>query len=175
MFDKIINTPVLFGIMFYTCSENNAAVEFDNSLLINNDLNHDKVLILKPDELYHPRYMGNNTPPAPDCLILVRCIESDSYALYLIELKDTNHKGLVNYDDIVKKFETMINRFFHDFADIFSTINYKKIEFYLVTTFLTRKNRSLILDNYMRKPKLPLFDKKILIIPVPSPFKITAC
>ena len=154
--------------------QNNSSVELDTTLLLNNELDDEKILILKPDSFYHSSRMLKQ-PPAPDCLILIRCVESDSYTLYLIELKDTNHKGLVNYEDIVKKFETMINEFFHDFSDIFSVVNYEKIEFYLVTTFLTRKNRSLILDTYMRKPSLPLFGKKIFIIPVSSPFKITAC
>ena len=177
MFDTIRQHEILRLIECHACREENrnTIVEFDESLYLQKDfLNYDKVLILKPDDYYNSLKIAKR-PPSVDCLILINSDKLAYYELYLVELKDTNRKELVDYDEIVKKFETMINEFFKQFIDIFGLENYEKIEFYLVTSYLTRKNRSIFLDVYTRKPALLLFGKRVHIIPKPSPFKITTC
>ena len=169
----------------YGCSENNATVEFDSSLLIDNYLNDEKILILKPDNFYHSSRM-HNPPPSPDCLILTRCTEKERYALYLIELRDVKDTKGLKYKDIVKKFNTMVNEFFPEFEAIFSSTDYKIIAFYLVTTY--PKNSSQLsddeyhsriagsaLDAYGSQKPLKLFNKAVAIQPKSSPFKITSC
>ena len=184
MFDKIINHPELFGIRCHECTENNAAAEFDSSLLINNDLNNDRVLILKPDNYYHSSRM-HNPPPSPDCLILINCTENENYNLYLIELRDVKDTAHLKYKDIVKKFETMINEFFQEFEAIFNAVSYGVIAFYLVTTYpkgsdqlsdndYRTKIKNCALDAYSSQKPLKLFNKAIFIQPKPSPLTITS-
>jgi len=177
MFDKILNEPDLFGIVCGSCSENGAAVEFDDSLSLNNDeLDDAKVLILKPD-LYYSSGRMHNPPPSPDCLILVNCLANGEYGLYLIELKDVSDTKQLKHQEITEKFKTMTEQFFVEFATIFSSVNYGLIKFYLVTTYLKgvdydKKIKTSHLDTYASLKPLPLFGKAILIEPKPSPLKI---
>jgi hypothetical protein len=185
MFDKIMHNEALYKIMCHDCSENNAAVDFDNSLLINGFLNPEKVLILKPDNYYNAQCIEKR-PPSPDCLILINCIEKEHYDLYLIELKDVKNTRELKYEIIVEKFNTMINQFFPEFENIFSLANYKIIAFYLVTTYpknsgqlsdteYHRRIASSALDAYGSRKPLKLFNKAIPIQPKPSPLTIISC
>ena len=185
MFDKIMHNQELWNIMCHDCSENNASVEFDSSLLINGYLNDEKVLILKPDNFYHSSRV-HNPPPSVDCLILINCTEQKHYDLYLIELKDVKNTRELKYEIIVEKFKTMINLFFPKFENIFSSANYKTIAFYLVTTYpknsgqlsdteYHRRIASSALDVYGSRKPLKLFNKAILIQPKASPLTITSC
>jgi hypothetical protein len=185
MFDKIMHTQELWNIMCHDCSENNASVEFDNSLLIKGYLNDEKVLILNPDNFYHSSRM-HNPPPSVDCLILINCTEQEHYDLYLIELKDVKNTRELKYEIIVEKFKTMINQFFLEFSAIFSSVNYKTIHFYLVTTYpkggcqlsnddYHSRIAGSALDAYGSRKPLKLFNKAILIQPKASPLTITSC
>jgi hypothetical protein len=185
MFDTIRQHEILSSIECYACCENNASVEFDKALLLNDDyLNYDKILVLKPDNYYHSSKM-HNPPPSPDCLILI-CTEKEKKQLYLIELKDVKDTTELKYEIIVEKFKTMINQFFPEFETIFNTTTCKPIAFYLVTTYpkgssqLSEKDyRSRIagsaLDFYGSRKPLKLFNKAIYIQPKASPFLLTAC
>jgi hypothetical protein len=182
MFDKIMHNQALFNITCHDCSENNATVDFDSTLLINGFLNHEKFLILKPDNYYNAQCIEKR-PPSPDCLILINCTEQECYDLYLIELKDVKNTRELKYEIIVEKFKTMINLFFLEFEDIFSSANYKTIAFYLVTTYpknsghlsdteYHRRIANSALDAYGSRKPLKLFNKAILIQPKPSPLTI---
>lgn len=185
MFDKIIHNQELWSIMCHNCSENNASVEVDDSLLNNGLLNHEKILILKPDNYYNTKDFA--TPPkSPDCLILISYAEKAHYDLYLVELRDVKSSSGLKPKDIVGKFETMVNQFFPEFSTIFYLSKYKIISFYLVTTY-PRGGSELSPEEYRTKIKgsvldilgsakpLKLYGRAILIQPAPSPFKITAC
>lgn len=185
MFNKITDNPALFAIMCQDCSENNAAVEFNNDLLINNHLDDKKVLILKPDIFYHSKKL-NNPPPSPDCLILVHCSKEDHYGLYLIELRDVKNTKVLKYKEIVNKFNTMIEQFFPEFESIFKTVNYEIIVFYLVTTYpknggqisddgYRTKIKGSALDAYSSQKPLKLFNKAVFIQPKPSPLILSPC
>jgi hypothetical protein len=185
MFDKIMHNQALYNIMCHDCSENNAVVDFDSSLLINGFLNHEKVLILKPDNYYNDQRIEKR-PPSPDCLILINGTEKEHYDLYLIELKDVKNTRELRYEIIVEKFKTMIHQFFPEFEDIFSSVTYKTIAFYLVTTYpknsgqlsdteYHRRIASSALDVYGSRKPLKLFNKAILIQPKASPLTITSC
>ncbi|MFZ2450586.1 MAG: hypothetical protein WAW36_08705 [Methylovulum miyakonense] len=186
MFDKILNEPDLFGIVCGTCSENGAAVEFDESLKLNDgELDDAKVLILKPDAFYSTSRIPK-PPPAPDCLILVNCLANGEYDLYLIELKDVSDTKQLKHQVITEKFKTMTEQFFVEFAVIFSSVNYGLIKFYLVTTYpkggaflseegYRKKIKNCHLETYASLKPLPLFGKAILIEPKSSPLTISAC
>lgn len=180
-----MHNQALYNIVCHDCAENDAAVDFDSSLLINGFLNHEKVLILKPDNYYNAQCIEKR-PPSPDCLILINCTEKEHYDLYLIELKDVKNTRELRYEIIVEKFKTMINLFFPEFEEIFSSITYKTIAFYLVTTYpknsgqlsdteYHRRIASCALDVYGSRKPLKLFDKAIPIQPKPSPLTITSC
>lgn len=186
MFDKILNEPDLFGIVCGGCSENGAAVDFDDSLkLYNGELDDAKVLILKPDAFYSSSRMAN-PPPSPDCLILINCLTNSEYRLYLVELKDVSDTQQLRSQIITEKFKTMTEQFFVDFAAIFSSVNYALIKFYLVTTYpkggaflseedYRKKIKSCHLDTYASAKPLQFFGKALLIEPKPSPLKIGVC
>lgn len=185
MFDKIMLNQTLANIVCHDCSENNATVEFDKSLLINGYLNHEKILILKPDSFYNTRDLAK-PPKSPDCLILINCTEKERYDLYLIELKDVKDTRELKYEIIVEKFKTMINQFFPEFAAIFSSINYKAINFYLVTTYPKGSSQlsndyyhsriaGSALDAYGSRKPLKLFNRAILIQFKRSPLTIMPC
>ncbi len=183
MFDKILNESGLSKIVCDSCSENGAAVKFDESLRLNDGkLDDAKVLILKPDLFYSSGRM-HNPPPSPDCLILVKCSANNQYDLYLVELKKVKNTKQLKHKVITKKFETMIEPFFVDFAAIFSSVNYALIKFYLVTTYpaflseedFRKKIKNCHLDTYASAKPLQLFGKAILIEPKPSPLTIPAC
>lgn len=186
MFDKILNEPDLFGIVCGVCSENGAAVEFDESLKLNDgELDDAKVLILKPDWFYSSSRMAK-PPPSPDCLILVNCLANDEYNLYLVELRDVSDTKQLKHSIITEKFKTMTEQFFVDFAAIFSSVKYGIIKFYLVTTYpkggsflseqdYRKKIKNCHLDTYASAKPLQLFGKDILIKPTSSPLTIRAC
>jgi hypothetical protein len=186
MFDKILNEPDLFGIVCGSCSENGARVDFDDSLKRHNgELDEAKVLILKPDAFYSTPRMAN-PPPSPDCLILINCLASEDYDLYLVELRDVCDTKQLRNEIIAKKLKTMTERFFVEFAAIFSYVNYGLIKFYLVTTYpkggtflseegYRKKIKNCHLETYASTKPLHIFGKAILIEPKPSPLTITLC
>jgi hypothetical protein len=185
MFNKIMHNQQLWSIMCHDCSENNASVAFDNSLLINGFLNNEKILILKPDNYYNTKNFA--TPPkSPDCLILISHAQKARYDLYLVELRNVTSSSGLKPKDIIEKFETMVNQFFPEFSTIFYLSKYKKISFYLVTTYpkggselspeeYRTKIKGSVLDILGSAKPLKLFGRAILIQPAPSPFKITTC
>jgi hypothetical protein len=172
MFDRIRNHEILYGIECGHCSEHNANVEFDSSLKIKGELNDSKVLILKPDSFYHSSRMKNDTPPSPDCLILVNCIDKEHYNLYLIELKDVEKLKRLIPEDIVAKFATMVDDFFVKFDDLFKK-HYTKIEFYVINPHY-KKLRGLELDIVTPSTPLRLYGQAIPI-KTRSPLTIAPC
>lgn len=185
MFDKIMRHQTLCNIVCHDCSENNTFIDFDDSLLINGFLNDDKILILKPDNYYNTKNFA--TPPkSPDCLILLSYTEKAHYDLYIIELRNVKSSSSLKPKDIVEKFETMVDLFFPEFSTIFYLSKYKTLSFYLVTTYpkggsdlspeeYRSKIKGSVLDIIGSAKPLKLYGRAILIQPVPSPFKITAC
>jgi len=176
MFDNIRNHKILYGIERSYCSENNASVEFDDSLKINDELDHLKTLVLKLDDYYNSKIM-HNPPPSPDYLILVNCEDKEHYDLYLIELRDVSDSRLLHYDKEIKpKFETMIENFFPQFSNIFKNTSYGRIKFYLITTYpknsanlsdeeYRKKIKTCLLDTYASQKPLKLYNKAVLIEP----------
>jgi hypothetical protein len=165
MFDKIVNHPELFSIVCGSCSENNAHVEFDDALKINGEIDDSKVLILKPDSFYNTKDFA--TPPKSlDCLILVNCVDKHHYDLYLIELKDVEKLQRLIPEDIVAKFESVINDFFVRFAEIFNT-NYGKKAFYVINPHY-KKLRGLELEIITSSTPLRLNGEAIPIRTRPS-------
>lgn len=173
MFDTIMRNQELINIVCGSCSENNAHVDFDNSLKRNGELDDAKVLVLKPDSFYNTRDFAK-PPKSPDCLILVNCTDKEHYDLYLIELKDVKNSQGLKKEDIISKFKTMIDDFFIRFGYIFNQANYGKIEFYLISTYpkdskqlseaeYTKKIKGSVLDIIMSLKPLKLYNRAIPI------------
>jgi hypothetical protein len=109
--------PDAFSIIAQSLSENGMEVEVGESLLDNDELDADKIVIMRPDEWYHTKRM-NLPPRSVDGLIFVDQV--GSYHMYVIELKSSRLPDL-NKDHIQEKFNTIFTTFLmRDFAHIFN-------------------------------------------------------
>ena len=121
MFNKIYNNSELFPIIVNYCEENNIEVSLSKNLEKNSD---NKLLILEIDSYYHSKNM-KNPPPAIDCLILLKCDQCEGYDIYLVELKNIKSPKGFNVQNIIAKFQTVIDDFLQNrFKDIFYNENY---------------------------------------------------
>jgi len=124
MFDEIVRDPALFAISAQDCSENNVGVAISARLCRGNDLDDEKIKILKVDRHYSSRNF-TNPPKSIDCLIVVEC-ESGCFELTLVELKDVSSIGGIVPRDILEKFRTTITCFMtRDFGFIFDNPAYE--------------------------------------------------
>lgn len=178
LFDAIIEDRELFSVFCGDCRENNISVGFFDSLLKNGEIDDNRVLILKPDNYYatHNKTLYDHTEPpsAIDCLIIVKCTEHNYYDLYLVELRDvsTGTKDL-KYPIISKKFNTVLNRFFMEFDNVFGGVQFRKVNLLLVTDPYRSKSEDdfkrrilgTALDAYASQT-LIFQNKKYLIQPV---------
>mgnify|MGYP001345367383 CR=1 FL=1 len=93
------------------CSENGVSVNIENRLNPANDY-----LIIKVDDYYNSINIANR-PPSPDCLVIVKCAEENSYKIYIVELKDINSQKGFDIKNIREKFSTCINDFMKGVLD----------------------------------------------------------
>ena len=121
------------------------------------------------------------TPPAADCLILVKC-EKDCYNLYLVELKNINSPKRFKISNIKDKFKTVIEDFMKNrFGDIFLNEEYCSFKCYFATNpynfqrtqseFEKKiKLRGLKLESLLSMKPLRFKNKTAIINPVlPNP------
>lgn len=185
LFDQIHNHSILGQICRQTCEENNSKVCIDEPLLSNGILDDNKILILKPDAYYNSLVM-HNPPPAIDCLIFVKCT-SGNYDMYLIELRDCSGSSRISLKEILPKFDTIVNRFFNEFHDIFELVEHKINSVFLwlvVDPYNTRRLNSnkvnkkilgTVLEQYSSMRPFNIFGKFEIIQPklpshdMPSP------
>lgn len=136
LFDRIHEHVDLYGLVRSKCTENNVGVQFSPDLLdADGDPHHEKVLVLKLDHFYCSERMPN-PPPSPDCLVIVKCCEGNTYDFYLIENRNTKRTQNVKPSEISRKFSTALYDFLEvQFPDIFlaDTVQIGRLALYLVT------------------------------------------
>lgn len=81
MFNKIQGNDVLYELITVYCSENSIEV------CLSEDIEEDRILIIKPDLYYNSSRM-HNPPPSIDCIIIIKCKDNLKYSMNLIELRD---------------------------------------------------------------------------------------
>lgn len=114
MFNKIQGNDVLYELITVYCSENSIEV------CLSEDIEEDRILIIKPDLYYNSSRM-HNPPPSIDCIIIIKCKDNLKYSMNLIELRDIKSPNGFDSKNIVEKFDTVINSFLQDiFSEIFS-------------------------------------------------------
>jgi len=121
---KVLDRPELFAISRGTIGENGIEVGICDSLVVNGDLDSQKVCILKLDEheRYNSRYTAN-PPPMIDNLAIVQCCDG-SVRLYFLELRSANGVGKMRQlkpAAVREKFVTAANDFAEtNYGDLFN-------------------------------------------------------
>ena len=126
MFENIKRNVNLREFIVDECCDNGICLELEDNIP-----DEDK-LIIKVDDYYNAQHMGNNTPPSPDCLILIRCNDG-GYSLHVAELK--NIKSSKGYDvkNMLGKFDTCFYDFIQSrFPELFN-VDYKAVKLYFVS------------------------------------------
>lgn len=101
--ESIHTHPDLSKIITKKCSENGICVTFDSSI------GEDDYIILKVDDFYNSLGL-EKTPPSPDCLILLKCVNG-GYGLTIVELKSISNSKGFSLENLIGKFNTCINDF----------------------------------------------------------------
>ncbi|NTE01269.1 hypothetical protein G6M26_02060 [Agrobacterium tumefaciens] len=126
MFENIKSNQHLRPYLAESCCENDICIEFEENIP-----SEDK-LIIKVDDYYNALPLGLDTPPSPDCLILVRCNEG-GYSLHIVELKNiTTSKGY-DINNLTAKFDTCIYDFIEKRFPNLLHMEYKTVKLYFVS------------------------------------------
>ena len=116
MISEIYLCEKIFPIIRCQVEEAGISVSFGNTLLLNNDLDDSKVVILKPDAFYDTKNFAMPPRSTDACVIVVN---DNKYKIYIIELKSSK-LNRIDKNEIQDKFETIFSRFFQiDFPHIF--------------------------------------------------------
>lgn len=117
MIEQIYADEKVFEILAYSIDEEGISVTLGDSLLINDEIDSTKAVIMKPDLYYCTKKMKDLAPKSADGVVFVA--NGGEYHLYIAELKSSRLPG-IKKSDIKEKFDTIFNRFFSDdFAHIF--------------------------------------------------------
>jgi hypothetical protein len=132
MIDFIRGDVKAFGIIYETLEEEGIEVRFGASLTdASGDVDHGKVVILRPDAFYNSRDFAL-PPKSVDGFVVVKC--GDDYFFYVAELKSSRLAD-INKKSIQEKFNTIFERFVvGDFSHIFMGLDYslKDMKLWLV-------------------------------------------
>lgn len=119
MLDAITQDTVLFGICGRACEENDLSVEVCAALLHGEELDDERVRILKVDRYYAIAGLAEQ-PKSIDCLIVVKCA-SGAFELTLVELRNVSSTKGVPPSVMIEKFRNTFERFMaKDFGHIFA-------------------------------------------------------
>lgn len=131
LLNKIRNDETLKEFVDDTCCEEGICAKFDAKIDKND------YIIIKVDKFYKSKRLSN-TPKAIDCLIILKCQDkTETYALYLIELKRQKGKDL-DPNGIPDKFRN-VEKFVIE-SDVKKYLNrhFEKIELFLVSKMSMR-------------------------------------
>ncbi|MBW1614958.1 MAG: hypothetical protein JRJ49_00175 [Deltaproteobacteria bacterium] len=129
MIDKINEDQERFWFKSLLCKENGISAEIDDKI------QDEDYIVLKIDKYYASLKMAE-TPPSPDCLIIVKCKKNNLYDLYLVELKNIKSPAGFKVNNIKAKFKTAVKDFMCErFKDILLNKSYSinKFKIYFVT------------------------------------------
>lgn len=117
MIDQLYADAKIFEILAYSIDEEGVSVTLGNSLLINDEIDISKAIVMKPDLYYCTKKMKGLTPKSADGVVFVA--DGNDYHLYVAELKSSRLPN-IKKSDIKEKFDTIFNQFFtNDFAHVF--------------------------------------------------------
>ncbi len=144
MIEEIKNHPDLKPFTCSKCRENSIEATIDEEI--------DNILILKPDDFYNAKKIGNR-PPAVDCLILVKCDNTKGYHLYLVELKNINSRRRFRTGNVTSKFTGVVENFLEKkmeeggFKELFPIDQITKFQCYFVSKIRNmHHDRNLMFD-----------------------------
>ena len=166
LIQKIKNNEELAPFLSKTCCENEVCITLDGEIL------EEDYVVIKVDGYYNAQkniHKWADTPPAPDCLIVRRCVDN-GFGLTIGELKNINSAGDFELENLKEKFQTCFDDFIcNRFSDILF-IDYKNIKLYFVSKIPIHKPErdialtlKLLMDvrfkyngkNYMIEPRTP--------------------
>lgn len=130
MINQIKSNKKLSAYLSHNIEDAGMQIEVDNAL------SEDEYIGIKLDDYYMGLKLGGETPKAVDFIVAVDC-ECDSYALYILELKNVKSAQQFTTKDIEDKFETAVCRFMDkEYKDIFKNpkYKYKQVKLYLVSS-----------------------------------------
>jgi hypothetical protein len=117
MISQLYSDEKVFEILAYSIDEEGISVSLGQSLLIGDEVDVDKAIIMKPDLYYCTKNMKAHTPKSADGIVFVA--NGNDYHLYVAELKSSRLAD-VKRSDIKEKFDTIFERFFvQDYAHVF--------------------------------------------------------
>lgn len=151
MINSIYSDDKVFPIIAQSLEEEGISVDFGDSLLTGSgEIDHNKVVILKPDLHYNTSHM-KNPPPSVDGVVIVQ--DNDGHHFYVAELKSSRLSALKKRE-IQAKFDTIFNTFFKiDFYHIFEEPAYsiKKMNLWLVCDPFQTKKKCKSQEEYAKK------------------------
>jgi hypothetical protein len=152
MIAQLYSDEKVFEILAYSIDEEGISVSLGQSLLINDEVDTNKAIIMKPDLYYCTQNMKENTPKSADGVVFVA--NGSDYHLYVAELKSSRLAD-IKRSDIKEKFDTIFERFFtHDYAHVFdnnaSPYNLVTLNIWLVCDPLRLRLRAADEDEFIR-------------------------
>lgn len=152
MIAQLYSDQKVFEILAYSIDEEGISVNLGQSLLIGDEVDVDKAIIMKPDLYYCTQNMKELTPKSADGIVFVA--NGSDYHLYVAELK-SSRLAHVKRSDIKEKFDTIFERFFiHDYAHVFdnkdSPYNLVALNVWLVCDPLKLRLRAADEDEFIR-------------------------
>jgi len=152
MIARLYSDEKVFEILAYSIDEEGISVSLGQSLLIGDEVDVDKAIIMKPDLYYCTQKMKEFTPKSADGVVFVA--NGNDYHLYVAELKSSRLAD-VKRSDIKEKFDTIFERFFvQDYAHVFdnktSPYNLVALNVWLVCDPLKLRLKASDEDEFIR-------------------------
>jgi hypothetical protein len=163
--DKL--TEELYGYLRSDCEENGACVNVCDDLKIDDEIDDERIAIIKVDEYYSTKNFAM-PPKSVDCLFVIER-NNNEISIFIVELKSVRRPKTINISSIVEKFNNTINNFMKaDFGHIFhnEAINIKSAKLMLVVD--TFSNKGITDEVFNERIKGCRLDQLNLI----KPFKI---
>lgn len=105
IFDLLDNDDEIFPALRQTCAENDYSVDVCGCFLEGGELNHEKIKIIKIDEILASKNI-HNPPKSVDCLILMK--KQADFKVVMVELRNIGKIGGITRQEIDDKFSSSI-------------------------------------------------------------------
>ena len=164
LLDKLRFHPMLSPYVMETCNDEGLCVTLDSGI------NPEDYVIIKVDGFYNGLNLGN-TPPSPDCLIVLRC-QSGGYSLHIVEFKDIQIAQRIKnkIENIEEKFNTCFNDFIKNRFKDFLYIEFKDIKLYFVSKVSVHKRDISLTMEVLMGLRIKYDSKSLMIRPsLPTP------
>lgn len=174
MINDVYLHPVLSGVVAFSVSEQGVEVEFGESLKdVNDDLLHDKVVIVQPDRYYNTRDFAS-PPKSVDNVVVVKDDDGNFY-LYIIELKSTCSTRRIDRKELSEKFATTFESFLSEqFVDVFDkAVPLASLHAWVVCDPMRLATSRMSIEEYEKKIKGSVIDFEVHMKPIRYKNKIT--